>query len=222
MSNLQNKWSLVCNPAALMNAQWQSFLPQWGVPEHLAIPLWQNRYKTGALSRFLVERFGLNIENLAHPKIAEEQLLQAEEKTFENKLTKIGTLFFYQDIIKMIDGDEIRKTKQEFGTENFNFLRQSIGKYITPPVAAFVCATKTELAFSKRNALLLGLALLLKNLPQSGDLVTFLCLKLPPLSSVPRLPEGFGLIQNKIATAYVTAHPSAQREVALEGLWREI
>lgn len=222
MNELQNKWSLVCNPAAQMHSAWQNLLPQWGVPENLAASLWQNRYKTGNLSRFLVERFKLGVGNLMHSKVEEIELLQSNEEQFENKITKAGALFFYQDMIKIIDGSQIRRIKKEFGEENFDFLCHGAAKYFTPPVAAFIGGAKTQLQISKRNALLLGLALLVKNLPQNSDILALLCLKLPPLADTPQPPEGFGLVQNKISALYGKANPAARKAVGLEGVWRQI
>lgn len=231
MVSKQTKWSLVCNPAAGMHSHWQDFLPQWGVPENLAKPLWEHRHQTGALSRFVVERFQLNLNSLLGLEDSALALLSCEEKKLESKLIKVGALFFHLELVKIIDGDQLREIKQEWDEEHFSFLRFSVQKFITPPLAAFIEKAHPNEArpMGQAQALEIGLALLLQNLPQNlskeADLRTFLCLKLPPFATAqkdaaPCLPAGFTQLQNKFARLYERKlSPTLSHALSLDGLW---
>ena len=208
-------WVFICNPAAIMNPEWQRHFSSWGIPDKLAQSLWQSRHTKGILSRFLAARFRLGVHHLTDPKIKKQTLLFNDEKKFEAKLVEMGSIFFYQDIIKIIDGADIRRIKQEFGAQHFSFLRGGINRLISPPIAAFIARfaqTKPLPPFCKKQALLLGLALLLQTLPPSDDLLTRLFLKLPPLSDQPQAPAGFALLQDQLKRAGATPKP-------LDALW---
>ncbi len=222
MSSTQAHWVFICNPAALMHAEWKPYLPKWGVPEKLTEPLWRARQSKGTLTRFLVERFKLGTRDLLHPKIKQRECLLTTQEEFENKLIKMGCLFFYSEIIKTIDGARLRGLKDEFGNENFDFLRGSLHALISPPFAAFIEAFRqargASFALTRQNALLLGLAFLLQDLPSSSDLITRVCLKLPPLAAQPRPPEGFALVQDQIERARATQ----RARFKVESLWEKL
>lgn len=215
------EWEFIFNPAAIMHSQWKFYLPHWGIPEKLCPALWKNRHAKGTLSRFLVARFKFGTRNLLEEKITKQKILFLKNTQFENKLIQLGSLFFHHQIIKIIDGGKIREIRKDFGDKNFNFLQQQAASFISPPLAAFISASKIE-GLNRSNAILVGLALLLKNLPPNPDLLPRLCLKLPPLAKTPNVPDGFILLQNtlKLGSSGTNASASAaaiQKFINYEG-----
>ena len=210
VSQQQQLFSFACNPAASMHEGWRAHLPAWGMPKALCEPLWQSRSEQGDLSRFLAERFTLDLAIPANIQQPHQRVLVLEAKPFETALMRLGSIFLHRSALHILDGARLRQLKQEFGEKHFYFMRHQAGALAPPtPPAPDIFNTWRV---SKGQAILLGLAAFLNYLPPSPDLITRLCLKLMPFADEPRPPQGFALIQTHIKSV----------ELSLQNQWEKI
>jgi len=188
-------FAFMLNPAASLHAAWRSHLPAWGMPEPLCDRLWEHRHQEGDLSRFLTERFQLCLTGWADIQTPYRWLIVRESQELEMALMRLGALFLHPAAMRILDGNQLRRLKQEFGEGNFHFLRHQAEHFVA---AVSLPPELEQQSISKRQALLLGLAALLNHLPPSSDLLTRLCFKLPPFADEPQPPEGFALMRHLV------------------------
>ena len=188
----ERRFSFLCNPAIWMHPDWRAHLAGWGVPDELADILWQERYDDGGLSRFLAERFELHPTPILDLEDSTQRFLLMDSERFEFCLIRLGIVFLSPLAFNILDGAHLRCLKEEFGDENFKFMRREAQNFIDVKSAP-------SLSLSKAVALRLGLAVFLKRLPAHADVLTRLWLKLPPFADEPRAPADFAQTRSQLA-----------------------
>ena len=200
MLNDERRFSFLCNPAVWMHPDWRARLPGWGVPVLLADILWQERHHDGGLSRFLAERFELHPTPILDLEDSTQRFLLMDSERLEFCLIRLGIVFLSPSALYILDGAHLRGLKEEFGDENFKFMRNEAQNFIDVKSAASSSVSSAiSLSISKVAALRLGLAAFLKRLPAHADVLTRLWLKLPPFADEPRPPADLAQTRAQLA-----------------------
>ena len=195
MADEARKFSFLCNPAAWMHEDWRGHLVRWDMPAALADILWEDRAESGELSRFLTERFELHPTSIFDLEESMQSILLMESAFFEACLVRLGAVFLSPAVIYILDGTQLRQLKEEFGPQDFLFMRheaQHLLEIKNPPPFSF------SDSLSRKSALLLGMAAFLEKIPASEDILTRLWLKLPPFADEPAAPAGFAKMRKEL------------------------
>ena len=198
MNQQRQLFAFACHTAASMHEGWRAHLPAWGMPKALCDPLWLSRSQQGDLSRFLAQRFTLDLAIPANIEPPTQRVLLLDAKPFEAALMRLGAIFLHRSALHILDGTRLRQLKQEFGEKHFYFMRHQAAALAPGLAAAPLPEVFNTWRVSKKQALILGFAAFLKHLPPSADLITRLCLKRMPFADEPRPPQGFALIQTHL------------------------
>ncbi len=199
MLNDERQFSFLCNPAAWMHPNWRAHLMRWDIPEGLAEILWTRRAQSGELSRFLAERFELHPTSMLDIEESTQHFLLMDIEPFEACLVRLGMIFLSPRALYILDGAHLRRLKEEFGQKDFLFMRHEALHLLEAKHEAKARSDfSVSESFSKKTALIFGLAAFLKKLPVRGDILTRLWLKLPPLAEEPAAPAGFAQVRAQL------------------------